>query len=454
MRFEINANNIVAPISKNITYVPTLQPESNCQHHQCTMMLPRAPYLTLSRRLVWSKGPLISKSAMPNLGVFSVSSNWSAAYSTPKAEMSKTPDESYMNEVAKKVLSCSSTKTPFVVTPVDRTKRTEKPGAKSWMSKDELRKIAHPYWVLTKPRLTALVMLSSICSYALSPCTVTLPELLFLTVGTTLASGAANAINMGREPEFDGKMTRTMARPVVRGLVSPANAFRYAAVSGTLGVSLLYFGVNPTVAALGGLNIILYSWIYTSLKRRHIINTWVGALVGAIPPLMGWAASSSLAHPGAWVLAGLLYAWQFPHFNALSHNVREEYHKAGYKMAAYENPTLNARVGFRYALLMFPLCFGLSYYEVCDWVFPFDSALLNGWLAFWAYKFWWQQKQNYAKGSPTAEGMQLANIYAKKMFWGSVWHLPGILVLAMLHKKGQWDRFLDFGGNKDRLQPA
>ncbi|CAK7903213.1 protoheme IX farnesyltransferase, mitochondrial [[Candida] anglica] len=318
-------------------------------------------------------------------------------------------------------------------------------------NRSDLKAMMAPYLKLTKPRLTMLVTLSSICSYALSPYTVALPELIFLLVGTSLSSGAANAINMAREPEFDKQMARTSTRPVVTGLVTPAQAYKFAAISGTLGCGLLYVGVNPVVATLGLLNIVLYSWIYTSLKRKHIINTWVGALVGAIPPLMGWAVSSPLTHPGAWCLAALLYAWQFPHFNALSHNIADQYKKAGYVMTAAENPKLNARVALRYSILMFPLCFGLTYFGVTDWVFPIDSAVTNAWMTYWAYKFWAQQRENYSgvKGHPTANGLNLANIYAKKLFWCSVWQLPVVLILAMLHKKGQWDRLLTYMGFSD-----
>lgn len=295
------------------------------------------------------------------------------------------------------------------------------------------------YLALTKPRLTALVVLSAMSSYALTPYDATVSQLIFLTIGTALASGSANAINMGREIAYDGLMTRTRTRPTCRGFVAPRNAFKFSAVTGTLGVAALYFGVNPTVAALGAANIVLYSWMYTSLKRKHIINTWVGALVGAIPPLMGWASSSSLADPGAWLLAGLLFAWQFPHFNALSHNIRQEYYGAGYVMAAWTNPSLNARVSLRYSALMFPLCIGLSYFNVTDWVFAVDSSLLNGWLTYLAYMFWKDQRN--VKG-PLKYGTPAATVgspYARKLFWGSVLHLPGILVLAMLHKKGHWD---------------
>lgn len=301
-----------------------------------------------------------------------------------------------------------------------------------------------PYVQLTKPRLTILVMLSAICSYALSPNAASIPQLLSLTVGTTLCSSSANAINMGREPEFDRQMTRTQARPVVRGLISPREAYSFATIMGVLGVSTLYYGVNPTVALLGGLNIPLYSWIYTSLKRKHIINTWVGAIVGAIPPLMGWCAASSLTDPAAWVLAGLLYAWQFPHFNALSHSIRNQYKNAGYVMAAWKNPRLNARVCLRYSLLMFPLCFALVYYNITDTYYVIDSSLANLWLTYWSFKFYWQQRYNYSKDIlkdkiKFNEGMNLANLYARKTMLASVLQLPAVFILAILHKKGRWD---------------
>lgn len=363
-----------------------------------------------------------------------------------------------LQNVASKVLTCkdpgeslsqSTSQTtnhhiPFKVIPKS-PKSSDSSKNKTAFAKADIMTIVNPYIKLTKPNLTVLVTLSSICSYALSPLTVSLPELMVLTIGTAMCSGAANAINMGREPEFDRKMPRTVGRPVVRGLVTSQQAYLFATAIGSLGFVLLWVGVNPTVAAMGLTNIVLYAWIYTSLKRKHIINTWVGAVVGAIPPLMGWAASSPLSHPAAWCLAGLLYAWQFPHFNALSHNIADQYKQAGYVMTAAENPKLNARVALRYSILMFPLCFGLTYFGVTDWVFPFDSSIANGWLTYLAYKFWKQQQENYRTGSkPTADGLAKASIYAKKLFWCSVWQLPAALILAMLHKKGQWDGVLHY----------
>ncbi|SCV05851.1 LANO_0H16578g1_1 [Lachancea nothofagi CBS 11611] len=360
-----------------------------------------------------------------------------------------------MAQTAMEALSCTDDTTaqksqnlPFEVKAVGREQRQKLRLTTDGVAKMSTEKLIKTYVQLSKPKLTVLVMLSCICSYALSPSAATVLELMSLTAGTALCSTAANAINMGREPDFDRRMVRTQARPVVRGLLTPRQAYKFALVAGTMGVSVLYLGVNTTVAALGATNIALYAWIYTSLKRKHIINTWVGALVGAIPPLMGWTAANPLSDPGGWCLAGFLYAWQFPHFNTLSHNIRNEYKDAGYVMTCWKNPRLNARVAFRYSLLMFPLCYGLSYYNVTDWYYQLDSAIANAWLSFWAFKFWWQQRYNYSAKiikdrMKFNKGLALANVYARKTFWVSVLHLPAVLILAILHKKGRWDWFFE-----------
>ncbi|KAK9492863.1 UbiA prenyltransferase family-domain-containing protein [Lipomyces doorenjongii] len=298
---------------------------------------------------------------------------------------------------------------------------------------------------LGKPKLTALIVLSTMSAYALTPdhshaigaAATSLPvpslsALLFLTIGTALTSTSANAINMAREPVYDGMMSRTRSRPIVRGLVSPRQAIRFAILTGIIGSAALYFGVNAETAALAVLNIALYGGIYTSMKRTSILNTWVGAVVGAIPPLMGWsAAGGSLVDPGAWCLAGLLYAWQFPHFNALSYPVREEYKMAGYIMTAWVNPRLNARVALRYSVAIIPLCVGLWYYGVTDGLFLADSTVVNAWLVACAYKFWKECRSTVAGKGATAS--------ARSLFWASIWQLPTVLVLAMVHKTGLWD---------------
>ena len=295
------------------------------------------------------------------------------------------------------------------------------------------------YMELTKPRLTALVVLSAMSSYALVPSGGSLTSLGVLTVGTALCSASANSINQGREPEFDRQMTRTRKRPVASYRLTSQQAFAFAGLCGISGVSLLGLGTNWTVGLLGLANILLYGITYTSMKRTSILNTWVGAIVGAIPPLMGWATCASLATPGPWILAGLLYSWQFPHFMSLSYSIADEYKRAGYVMSAWTNPLLTARVALRHSLFMFPLCFAASYFGLTDNYFAFDSSLVNGWMTYAAFKFWQQQRRlrNVAPSLYKHSGEYKQ--HARLLFLASVIHLPLVLLLAMMHKKGQWD---------------
>lgn len=322
---------------------------------------------------------------------------------------------------------------------------------------DSLRRQFSALLSLSKPRLTVLVVLTAMVPYALYPVPAFLSAsladapslspltLLFLTTGTTLCSASANALNMLYEPSTDAKMSRTRNRPLVRNLLSTRAAVLFAVGCGLVGTAALCWGVNPTVAFLGAANIALYAGVYTPMKRMHWLNTWAGALVGGIPPLMGWAAAAGesatadgtfrellfkftgdgTSSAGGWLLAGLLFAWQFPHFMALSWTVRDEYRNAGLKMLCWLNPARNGRVALRYSLVFIPICVGLCAYGVTEWTFAATSLPVNLWLVREALKF---HRFEGHKGS------------ARGLFWASVWHLPAIMGLALLQKKGMWQR--------------
>ncbi|KAL2040259.1 hypothetical protein N7G274_007162 [Stereocaulon virgatum] len=321
----------------------------------------------------------------------------------------------------------------------------------STMPAASVRRLLTTCLSLSKPRLSFLIVLTTATAYSLYPVpalllptTTASPSLsaltlVFLTSGTALCCASANALNMLLEPKYDAQMSRTRNRPLVRGLIGKKGAMIFASVAGVLGVGSLYFGVNPTVAFLGGLNIALYAGLYTPMKRISVLNTWVGALVGGIPPLMGWAAAAGQSATGSgewrellfsegsiggWLLAGLLFAWQFPHFNSLSWPIREEYKNAGYRMLVWTNGRMNGRVAFRYAILCFPICAGLWWYQITDQGFLVTSSVINAWMVREAWRFW---RNEGNKGS------------ARGLFWASVWHLPVVMVLAMLHKKGLWE---------------
>ncbi|GAB7338401.1 hypothetical protein MBLNU457_4695t1 [Dothideomycetes sp. NU457] len=325
------------------------------------------------------------------------------------------------------------------------------------------------YLALTKPRLAFLIVLTTTASYSLYPVPSLLSAsathtpslstltLFFLTAGTFSVIASANTLNMLLEPAYDAQMSRTRNRPLVRGLIKTRSAIMFAIGSAVLGTGILWYGVNPTTSVLGATNIVLYAFIYTPMKRISVLNTWVGAVVGAAPPLMGWCAAGGhymsaptglevsgtlaslleeskelLLRPeamGGWLIAALLFAWQFPHFNALSYPIRHEYKNAGYKMCVSFYPALNTRVALRYSVLMFPICFGLTYVGVTDQGFLVTSSAINGWMMREAIRFW---KTGGGEGAEAAKA-------ARGLFWASVWHLPLVLVLAMAHKKGLWE---------------
>ncbi|CAN9150940.1 unnamed protein product [Alternaria alternata] len=331
--------------------------------------------------------------------------------------------------------------TPETAYPIPHDASSKLAHISSSLPQQSLKRMMTTYLSLSKPRLSFLVVLTATAAYSLypvpgllAPAATATPSLstltlFFLTSGTALCSASANAFNMIMEPAHDAKMTRTRNRPLVRKLISPRGAIIFAVACGVLGTGALYYGVNPTTAFLGAANIFLYAGVYTPMKRMH----------EGIPPLMGWtAAASQYAHDGTWeellfgegsaggwLCAALLYAWQFPHFNALSWAIRDEYKNAGYRMLAWVNPAMNGRVALRYSIMMFPVCIGLSYCGVTDWSYVVTSSVINGWMTLKAWQFWRAEGQ---KGT------------ARGLFWASIWHLPIVMVLAMAQKKGLGER--------------
>ncbi|XP_061394624.1 protoheme IX farnesyltransferase, mitochondrial [Musca vetustissima] len=275
------------------------------------------------------------------------------------------------------------------------------------------------YKKLSKFRLTTLVVITTMAGYAVAPAPFDPASFLMVTVGTGLVSAAANSVNQFHEVPFDSQMSRTKSRVLVTGKVTPLHAMGFALVSGAAGLSILYYGVNGLTAALGLSNFILYTSIYTPMKRISILNTWVGSAVGAIPPLIGWAGCCGSIDAGAWILAGLLYAWQFPHFNALSWNLRPDYSRAGYQMMAVTNPGLCRRTALRYTFVITLLSTLAPIMDVTNYWFALETLPLNAYFSYLAYKFY----KDSNSGS------------SRKLFRFSLVHLPLIMILFLLNKK-------------------
>ncbi|KFM69928.1 Protoheme IX farnesyltransferase, mitochondrial, partial [Stegodyphus mimosarum] len=234
---------------------------------------------------------------------------------------------------------------------------TVKPSDLEWHKQVlSIPSIPRYYKSLSKFRLTGLVVFTTLIGYSMAPGPFEPISMICLTVGTGFASAAANAVNQILEVPYDSQMERTKHRVLISGVLTPLHAFMFAACSASLGLSVLYFGTNALTAALGATNLILYTSIYTPLKRCSIVNTWLGSIVGAIPPLMGWAACCGTLSSGALLMGAILYAWQFPHFNALSWNLRPDYSRAGYRMTSVIDPGLCRRSSLRHSIALLAMC--------------------------------------------------------------------------------------------------
>src|SRR5882724_12788740 len=192
---------------------------------------------------------------------------------------------------------------------------------------------AKAYYELLKPRLSFLVAFSCAFGYGLATqANVNWIVLLMLTLGGFLLSGASVCINQIIERDLDKIMTRTMRRPIPTGRVSINEAMVFAALCMLVSVIILSVFTNPLTVALSLLSIVLYSFVYTPLKRVGPIAVFVGAIPGALPPLLGWiAATGSISHE-AMIIFGIQFIWQFPHFWAIAWVADDDYKKAGFKL--------------------------------------------------------------------------------------------------------------------------
>ena len=190
------------------------------------------------------------------------------------------------------------------------------------------------FLALCKPRVTMLIVFTAMIGMFLAtPNMVPLNILLAATIGIGMASGAAAAFNCLVEQKIDAKMARTRGRPLPTGQLTSNQTFIFASIMATIGLSILYFLVNPLTMWLTLATFVGYAVIYTIfLKPATPLNIVIGGLSGAMPPALGWAAVTGTVSPEAWILVLIIFAWTPPHFWALALYRREEYAKSGLPM--------------------------------------------------------------------------------------------------------------------------
>jgi len=214
------------------------------------------------------------------------------------------------------------------------------------------------YYLLMKFTLSFTVVFSSVVCYLLVPgLDFDIISVLLLFVGGMLVTGAANAINQVVEKDTDALMKRTASRPVASGRMSVDEASTFAVVAAVFGIFIIGLWFNWIAAGIAAFSFFLYGFIYTPLKKIHSIAVLVGAIPGALPCLIGWAAGDPSLAVGGWVLFALQFFWQFPHFWAIAWVSHEDYGRAGFKLLpSVGGPTKYAAVqSILYSVLLIPI---------------------------------------------------------------------------------------------------
>ena len=274
---------------------------------------------------------------------------------------------------------------------------------------------------LTKPRLNFMVLTTTFIGYFVAEAgAFDLWRLFHTMVGTALVAGGASALNMYAERHRDARMARTARRPLPSGRVTPLEAVTFGVLLGVVGSAYLFFAVNPLTALLGLLTLLIYVWIYTPMKVTSTFNTAVGAISGALPPVMGWTAVRDTLGIEAAVLFAILFLWQHPHFFALAWMYKADYEKGGYQMLPSQDPdgvlTGNLMVLFSLALIPTSLVLSLTGLEGSLYAI---GALLLG--------------LNYVRVSVQFNRKRTGKL-AKKVFAASLIYLPALMALMMLDK--------------------
>jgi heme o synthase len=274
---------------------------------------------------------------------------------------------------------------------------------------------------LVKARLTTLVLLTTLVGFYLGWQGAMNYALMFNTLAATgLVAAGASALNQWLEREYDAKMRRTQSRPLPSGRLQPTTVMIFGGVSSVAGLIYLALAVNLLTSVLGAVTLVSYLFIYTPLKRVTWLNTAIGAVPGALPPLMGWTAARGELSGEGWALFAILFFWQLPHFFAIAWMYRDEYARAGFKMLsnvdANGRRTAEQSISNTLALLavsLFPFVFKMA-----------GTTYLVGTIVLGAVFLWCAIRFS----------RRLTLATARQLFFASIIYLPLLLALMV------WDK--------------
>jgi protoheme IX farnesyltransferase len=281
---------------------------------------------------------------------------------------------------------------------------------------------------LVKARLTMLVLLTTFVGFYMGGRGAMNFTLMFHTLaGTALVAAGAAALNQLLECEYDAKMRRTQNRPLPSGRLQPATVMIFGGVCATAGLLYLALAVNLLTSVIGAVTLVSYLFIYTPLKRVTWLNTAIGAVPGALPPVMGWTAARGELSGESWALFAILAFWQMPHFFSIAWIYRDEYAKAGFKMLPVVDPdgcrTGQQAVSHALALLFVSLC---PFVFKMAGVFYLVGAVILGAGYLWcAIQF--SRQLRFARA-------ELTLVRARQLFLASIIYLPLLLAVMVLDK--------------------
>jgi heme o synthase len=282
------------------------------------------------------------------------------------------------------------------------------------------------YWALTKPDINLLIAITVFAGFCLarptSSSSFPIGVLINSLLGTMLVAGGSGALNQYIERHFDAQMRRTARRPLAAGQVEPHHALCFGMVLSATGALYLAFGVNLLASLLAIATLICYLVLYTPLKRKTPLCTIVGALAGAAPPLIGWAAASGGLSAGAWMLYAMLFLWQFPHFMAIAWMYREDYDRAGYLVlprgeGASRFMAWQSLLPF---VVLIPLTLIPTLLGYAGLTYAVAALFLNASFLYWAVRLI----------------LEKSNFVARRLLTASIIYLPMVFLIMLLDKNG------------------
>ena len=269
------------------------------------------------------------------------------------------------------------------------------------------------YIALTKPRLNLLVVLTSAAGYHLGDATsFSVWSMTQAIGGTALVAGGAAVLNQVYERDTDAMMRRTRLRPLPDGRVQPADALVYGIALAACGLAMLAF-VNITAALLAIATLVVYLFVYTPMKRRSPVATLVGAIPGALPPLIGWTAARGEMTLGGWTLFAIVFLWQVPHFMAIAWMFRDDYRAAGFPMLPVIDPEGHraSRQAVWYALALVPISLAPTWAGVSGPMYLWTALVLS--MALLVIAVWFSR----ARSEQAARWLFLGSIVYLPLSW-------------------------------------